>query len=509
MPQRTSQKQLLLTWIGQTDLNASRMKGEGSVGPVAQALEQRNYDQVVLLSNYGASETSRYLKWLKQRAQSTIETKAASLSTPTAFGEIYDAVIATISDIHKKLGNCVRLTYHLSPGTPAMAAVWIIVAKTRFAAELIESSREHGVRTATVPFDISAELIPDLFRQPDSDLVRLGSGLAEAAPAFSGIIHRSPAMKRVIAMAQRIAPRTVPVLIEGESGTGKELLARAIHQASPRQAQSFITVNCGAISPELAESEFFGHKKGAFTGATTDRAGHFEEAQGGTLFLDEIGELPPAMQVKLLRVLQENEVIRVGTSKPIPIDVRIVAATNRSLTHEVASGQFREDLFFRIAVAVLNLPPLRHRTGDISPLIDHLMDRINDESATEPAWENKILSPSARNLLLKHTWPGNIRELANTLMRAAVWSPGNKISRLDVEQALLKLPGKSSEDSDTLNRPLTEGFDLQGLISGVAVHYLTRAMKETGGNKTRAAQLLGLPSYQTLNNWLKRYDVKG
>ena len=197
-------------------------------------------------------------------------------------------------------------------------------------------------------------------------------------------------MAHLVERAQRVALRNVPVLLEGESGTGKELFARAIHRDSPRRDQPFIPVNCGAIPQALVESELFGHEKGTFTGANAQRKGHFESANGGTIFLDEIGELPKDMQVRLLRVLQEGEVVRLGASKPINVDVRIVAATNRTLIEEVGEGRFREDLFYRIAVAYLKLPPLRDRPGDLGLLIDHLIDQINRESEEQPGYRRKI-----------------------------------------------------------------------------------------------------------------------
>jgi len=194
------------------------------------------------------------------------------------------------------------------------------LAKTRFPAELIESSQEYGVVSVSVPFDISADFIPDLLRRPDRKLEKLAASLSIEAPEFENIIYRSDVMKRIILKARRVAPRSIPVLIEGESGTGKELLARAIHKASPRMNKAFIAINCGAIPAELMESELFGHEKGSFTGAIRDRPGYFEAAEGGTLFLDEIGELPKKMQVKLLRVLQENEIKRIGAITTKKVD---------------------------------------------------------------------------------------------------------------------------------------------------------------------------------------------
>ena len=495
---------VLVSWVGQTDLNASQGKDVGA-GPVAQVVTNREYDLIVLLSNYPKQETAAYIQWLEPQVSTTIEIQLVELSGPTNFGEIYEVVTRRVRNIQKDYGTETRLTYHLSPGTPAMAAVWIIVAKTRYAAELIESSQKYGVRTANIPFDISAEFIPELLKRPDNDVSRLSAGLAEVAPAFEQIIHQSSVMKRVINKAQKVAIRSVPVLIEGESGTGKELLARAIHQASLRNKAPFIAVNCGAIASELVESEFFGHSKGAFTNASTARKGHFETAHGGTLFLDEIGELPFDIQVKLLRVLQEGEVVRVGESKPVAVDVRIISATNRNLASEVIEGRFREDLFYRLAVAVIRLPPIRERAGDINLLIEYLLEKINQESVAEPDWKHKKISAGGRNLLLQHTWPGNIRELQNTLTRATVWSGGNSITKEDIKDALLESPLQKKVNDGILHQPFDEGVDLQEIISSVSRHYLSRALSESNGNKSKAAELLGLGSYQTLNNWIKKY----
>ena len=498
---------ILVSWLGQTDLNAAAGEERAGLGPVGQAVTKRSFDLIVLLSNYPKTASANYVTWIEGHTKATVELNLVELSSPTHFGEIYHAVTNKLSALHAKHGDIAHLTFHLSPGTPAMSAVWIIVAKTRYGAELIESSKQQGVRTANVPFDISAEFIPEVYRRADQDLARLSAGLSEEAPGFSDIIHRSPVMRRVIEKAQRVAPRSVPILIEGESGTGKEMLARAIHRAGPRRDNAFIAVNCGAISHELAESELFGHKKGAFTGATADRAGYFEAADGGTLFLDEIGELSLELQVKLLRVLQERNVVRVGITTPVPVNVRIIAATNRTLTDEVATGRFRNDLFFRIAVALIKLPPLRVRKGDFTLLVDHLLERINAESAADPAWEEKSLSPSARNQLQCHAWPGNIRELTNTLTRAAVWSSDSTITGQDIAEALLELPTKTDTGDDILNRPIEDGVDLPSLIQEVASHYLRRSLDVTAGNKSSAAKLVGLSSYQTLTNWLQKYGV--
>ncbi len=386
-------KRILICWIGNTDLQASEGQDVG-VGPIAQALDMREFDEVFFITDYEEARVKPYINWLQERTPTPHQLFHRHLSSPTHFGEIYEAATSICQEALDQYGNQTELTFHLSPGTPAMAAVWIILAKTRFPAELIESSREHGVQTASVPFDISAEFLPTLLHKPDAELRSLSEEKPIESANFENIIYRSQAIARVVEKAKRAAVRNIPVLFEGESGTGKELFARAIHQRSPRKEGPFIAVNCGAIHPNLVESELFGHKAGAFTNALKDRKGHFEEANGGTIFLDEIGELPKDMQVRLLRVLQEKEVVPLGSSDPITVDVRIVAATNRNLIEEVGEGRFREDLFYRLAVAYLKLPPLRERTGDLGLLIDHSLELINRENETQPGYQHKKFSPA-------------------------------------------------------------------------------------------------------------------
>jgi len=498
-------KSILYSWIGFTDLKASRGEKNVGLGPIAQAVSDRSFQEIVLISDVPDSDCNEYVTWLKTFTSAQINTKKVSLSSPTHFGDIYETAVGVIKETLRPQDSDVELTYHLSPGTPAMAAVWIIIAKTRYPATLIESSIKGGVRVASVPFDLSAEFIPDLLRKPDEKLEKLTAGLLPEAPEFENIIHRSNTMKRVIAKARLIAPRSVPVLIEGDSGTGKELLARAIHKAGPRKEKPFVAVNCGAIPSELIESELFGHEKGAFTGAEKQRIGYFEAANTGTLFLDEIGELPLAAQVKLLRALQEKEVTRLGASIPVPFDVRVIAATNRDLIKEIAQGCFRPDLFYRLAVAVLKLPPLKDRTGDVGLLVDRILDQINAESVNEPGYKYKKISAAAKNLMLQHVWPGNVRELQNSLTRAAIWSSGTTIDLEDIRDAML--PMAQTGDDGLLGKPLCDGVNLLNLMEKLAQHYLKRALAEVNGSKTKAAELLGFSNYQTFTNWLKKYRV--
>jgi transcriptional regulator with PAS, ATPase and Fis domain len=498
-------KKILISWIGFTDIEASNNNNSHNVGPIANALDEKTFDNLLLLSDLPKIETDIYINWLKNRHHCTIDLIRTSLTSPTNFGEIYTAAIGAIDSI-KERDNSI-LTYHLSPGTPAMAAVWILIAKTSFPAEIIESSLAHGTKSVNIPFDISIDVIPKILKQSDDKITRMASGMSNDSSGYNGIVYRSEIMQRLVFKAKLVALRSVPVLFEGESGTGKELFARAIHDSSPRKKYPFVTINCGAIPSELFESELFGYKKGAFTGAINDKTGHFEAANKGTLFLDEIGELPLAMQVKLLRVLQEGEVTRVGSNIPNKIDTRLIAATNKDLIMEVSKGTFREDLFYRIAVAVLKLPPIRKRIGDIGLLIDHFVKKINEEMMSGKSSVQKKLSASAKNILLKHSWPGNIRELQNTLTRAIMWSPEETISENDIKEALFPIINADLNTRDIYKYSLENGIDLPAILDQVAVHYLKKGLELKNGNKTETAKILGLSNYQTVTNWLKKYNL--
>ncbi len=495
---------VLVAWVGAADLAAAEGQPEAGLGPVASALEAREFGEVHLLADWPPERIDTYLRWLRGRTGARLHLHPVKLPSPTDFEAVWREARKVLLQVEEEEGER-RLVFHLSPGTPAMAATWILLAKTRFPAELIESSREHGVRTVSVPFEISAEFLPDLLHRRDRELGDLAAGVPAPGEAFARIVHRGRTMRELLARAARAAARSVPVLVLGESGTGKELLARAIHEASPRAGGPFVPINCGAIPGGLVESTLFGHVRGAFTGANADRPGAFEEASGGTLFLDEIGELPLPAQVKLLRVLQEGRVQRVGETRERLVDVRIVAATNRDLLAEMRGGRFRADLFWRLAVAILRLPPLRERREDIPLLVDHIMERLQEELRDQPGFRPRKLSAAARDLLVRHPWPGNVRELENTLLRALTWSEGETISTREIRAALLPVEVR---DEAVLGRPLGDGFDLRELLAEVARHYLSRALDEAGGNLTRAARLVGLPSYQTLSNWLKKYGVE-
>lgn len=497
---------ILMSWLGNADLRAAD-DAAGLSGPIGQAVAHEKYDKLVLLADQPKGRVEGYLRWLKAEGGPDCQLVQVKLPSPTDFRGIYKAAVSAIDGVMEGKGKSPDLTFHLSPGTPAMQAVWIILGRTRVAARLIQSSKEQGVQEADVPFDIAAEFIPDLVEAADK---KRREGSAERAPeaaGFGDIIYRSAQVERVVRDAKKAALRNLPVLIEGASGTGKELFARAIHNNSPRAGSSFIVVNCGAIPSELVESEFFGHKKGTFTGADSDRVGAFDAADGGTLFLDEVGELPLPAQVTLLRALQEGEVKRVGDKKPHKVDVRVIAATNRGLIAEVAAGRFREDLYYRLAVATLDLPSLREREGDIGLLADRLLDQVNEDAADEPGYLRKKFSQKARKLVLEHSWPGNVRELLNTLRRATLFADGATISGEDMARAIRPVISAGSGEEGVLGEDVSQGIDLEKKFEVVARHYLTRAMEKTGGNKAKAARLVGAGNPTTFSNWLKKYGI--
>ena len=319
--------------------------------------------------------------------------------------------------------------------------------------------------------------------------------LREKGVTAEQIVYRSPKMEALINMAGRVAPSRATILIQGESGTGKELLARLIHQLSPRSGRVMLAVNCGALHENLLESELFGHEKGAFTGASARRIGRFEEADGSTLFLDEIGELSAAVQVKLLRFLQEREFQRLGGNQTLRADVRIISATNRDLDARVKAGAFREDLYYRLKVVTIDLPPLRERKEDIPPLIDHFLRKY----AKENGKVIKGISSEARDLLIKYDYPGNVRELENILERAVVIGRDEIIS---VEY----LP--FLEDSLTAAE---EGKKAEGLLRGTMEEMerkmIVEAMEKAGDHQTKAAEILGI-SERMLRYKLKKYGLK-
>ncbi len=312
---------------------------------------------------------------------------------------------------------------------------------------------------------------------------------------LENIVGQSPAMAEIFEVVRQVAPTRATVLVLGESGTGKELIAKAVHQLSPRAKQPFVTVHCAALAPTLLESELFGHERGAFTGAYERRVGRFEQAQGGTLFLDEIGEIDATIQVKLLRFLGERTFERVGSNKTLTADVRLVAATNKNLEELVKAGKFREDLFFRLRVVEIELPPLRERTGDI-PLLAQSFLR---EFARENNKPVNDFTADALAALMDFSWPGNVRELRTAIEHAVVLCRGERISVRD-------LPPSVRGGGPANDGKLFQGKDLT--VKEAEKQLIVRALKETDGNRTRAAQKIGM-SRRTFHRKLHEYHLEG
>ncbi|MDY1010334.1 sigma-54 interaction domain-containing protein [Sphingomonas sp. CFBP9019] len=490
-----------MSWIGLADLAAFREGLFDGAGPIGAALTAQKFDRALLLANHSPGDVDNYATWLRGRAPHVhITTHLVPLSGPSAFAEIFAGVARVLDDHIAELREALDVALYLSPGTPVMAATWLILGKTRYhqlAISFLESS-QRTVSRLDVPFDLAATILPDVLRTADERIARHARGVVPHDAAFDAILHRSEPMRHVVNLARKAARSTLPVLIEGESGVGKELLAQAIHKASPFATAPLVTVNCGAIPEHLVESLLFGHRRGAFTGATTDHVGYLEAAAGGTLFLDEIGELPLTVQVKLLRALQEGEVMPVGATRAKQVKFRIVAATNRELHDEVTAERFREDLFYRLCVIRLTVPPLRERGDDLSFLVDKLLARMNAE--TETMAPPRLLSEDARALLLAQRWSGNVRELQNTLLRLLFLTDAAIITAEHVRSALLPTPMPA--DISILNRPLGGAFDLKQVQAELTCHYIERALDQARGGISQAARLLGT-SRQNLSNWMK------
>jgi transcriptional regulator with PAS, ATPase and Fis domain len=333
-------------------------------------------------------------------------------------------------------------------------------------------------------------------------------------PSTDAIIGRSKPMQEIYKAIGRVASTDATVLIRGESGTGKELVARAIYQYSKRGHRPFLVINCVAIPETLLESELFGYERGAFTGAVSRRLGKVQQANGGTIFLDEIGDMPLSIQAKILRLLQEKSIERLGGREPIPVDVRIIAATNRDLETAIAEGRFREDLYYRLKVVTLWLPPLRERAEDSDLLTEYFLKRL----ASEMKMDNPGITPEAKTLLRGYPWPGNVRELANTLQKALIFNRGTPLVAVDLTRVMEEGGETRSVDEETVTESLRQLFRqklakshsvglFDSMMDDTASILITEALNLTGGNRSRAAKLLGL-SRPTLQAKIEKYQLK-
>ncbi len=385
---------------------------------------------------------------------------------------------------------------------------WLVQAlqAERIACPVVACGRAQDADAAVRAIEAGAKDFLPL--PPDPDLILAMLEAAGAEPVEEGPIAQDPAMLALLARAGQLARAEASLLITGESGTGKEVLARHIHARSRRARGPFVALNCAALPETLLESELFGHEKGAFSGAIASRKGKFEQADGGTLLLDEIGEMDPRLQAKLLRVIQEKEVDRLGGGAPVKVDVRLLAATNRDLAAEVAKGRFREDLYFRLNVLALHIPPLRTRPADILPLATHFASRYAKANGVK----DRRIAPAAAARLQAHPWPGNVRELENAMHRAVLLAEGAEIGPDAIE--LVAPPGRAPEApaAPETAKPAAPQGRVAGLVGRkveeVERDLILETLTHCLGNRTRAAEILGI-SIRTLRNKLQEYRAAG
>jgi len=490
-------RSVMVSWVGNNDILSIE---EGKLtGPVYALLSSRygtEFNEIYLLCNYSEKKSEGYFKMLKKKFDINFK-YASNTDDPMDYKKIYEEVENYLSHIiNMKNDNDINWHFHTSPGTQAMSSVWVLLGKTKYNAKLYNSWLEKGnqrVEGAKIPFDISYDYLPELFRQKEKSILDNWDKL----PVFEKIIHDSDRMKEVLQKSIMIGKYNVPVLILGETGTGKELIANAIHNNSNRESKPFKAVNCGAIPETLIEAMLFGWSKGAYTGSVGEGKGIFLECDKGTLFLDEIGDLSSNLQVKLLRVLQECEISRIGDNKTFKTDVRIITATNKNLTEMVMENTFREDLFHRIAIGIIEIPPLRERgSKDIIKIAEHFLDEINKRFSEPVKIHNKdIENPyikkeftlSALKYIKGYNWPGNVRELNNTITRACLWNSNDKIDKNDIKNSIIKFSKKTERDIDISD----DGIDLNKTMFDIEKKYIELALSRTG-SKREAAKLLGV-----------------
>ncbi len=478
-------KSILVSWVGEHDL--ASVEKRRLTGPIATLLRSdfsSVFDEIYLLYTYPEEECEKYFKLLSEL--SSINKIKVSLDDPMDYRNIYLRIVEILNNI-KGTKSEVKWNFHTSPGTPAMSSIWILLGKTSYPADLFTSWVESGkerVKKLDIPFNIYFDFIPEFIKKEEE---KIRSGW-DKLPSFVRIIHKSPEMKKLLDLTYKISVYDIPVLILGETGTGKEMFAKSIHEASSRKGQMFKAVNCGAFPESLIETTLFGWSKGAFTGAEEDGKGLFRECDGGTLFLDEIGELSLNLQVKLLRVLQEKEFQRVGDNKTFKVNIRVIAATNKDIGKMVKGGEFREDLFHRLTIGILKLPPLRERDNDIILIAEHFLKEINLEFNRIEIINNykeKQFSSSALQFIKSYNWPGNARELYNTIKRACIWLDNDKIYENDIKEAMLDY---SNESKHSIHLPL-KGIDLKKYLLGIEKGFALKAIK-IKGSRAKAAKLL-------------------
>jgi two-component system response regulator PilR (NtrC family) len=439
-----------------------------------------------------------FLSLLFEGEDFAVETARSAAEAQRALAsKSYDLVLC---DILMPDGNGLDLLREIKSAAPNTAVVMMTAFTSTKTA--IEAMKLGAYDYVSKPFDVE-EL--KIITQKALERAKLADENIylrrelEQKYTFNNIIGKSASMQAIFSLVERIARTTSTVLIHGESGTGKELIARAIHFASPRAGRRFLSINCGALPENLLESELFGHERGAFTGAVREKKGLFQEADRGTLFLDEIGELTPPMQVKLLRALQQKMVRKVGGNQEETVDARVIAATNQNLENRLTTGEFREDLYYRINVLPIHLPPLRQRREDIPLLVDFFLQKYSRQMELPP----RQISIEAMKLLESYDWPGNVRELENVVERALALSHSETISTRDLPVQLL---ANRRSNPDLVNLP-EEGLNLEAHLEDIRAQLMTQALDRANGIQTQAAELLRM-SFRSFRYYAKKAGLR-
>lgn len=476
---------------------------EEQPGPILSLLTSRSFDQIFLFDTPSTHKVTQETKAAigKLHPRSEVHVVEINLDDPTNYQDIFKGLRAHLQPIVESFQQA-QFFVAVASGTPQMHACWVLLtASGEIPARILHIRPPRFVtreRPLVSEVDLSSREFPIVRFQGGPVPVEESEIDVDSARLQLGIVGDHPAIKRALEMGAMLAPSQAPILILGETGTGKELFARFIHRLSGRSRDTFVAVNCAAIPEDLVESLLFGHKRGAFTGAINDQIGKFDAADGGTLFLDELGELPLPAQAKLLRVLEDGLVEPIGETKPHRVDVRIVGATNRDLRKLVRQGKFREDLFYRLSVGEIKLPPLRERRSDVPTLALHVLDRLND-SLRRP----KRLSAEALSRLQCHQWEGNVRDLENVIERSV------RLCRRDVLHAddlLIAEPVTYADPLDALPDP-HEGFSLEDFLDSARKQMLLRALEAANGNQSQAARLLGITP-QAVHKFLRQSKAR-
>jgi len=486
-------KPVLLTFVGSHDpFQNGLITGQELAGPVIALARNRKFEKIFIFSTPGFEERAKETARVLQNENTLTEIKPLPIVDPIDYQEIICTLRPILSEIRNELPDA-SFYISVTSGTPQIHAVWILLAGSgEFPAHILNVRPPKFVSTKMLPvveFDLSDPNIPRI-KAAQGEWIsdkEVGEDAEETAIRI-GITWTHPVMKELLHKASRFAASSLPLIIEGETGTGKELFAQLIHQLSRRPGK-FVVMNCAGISQQLFESELFGHKKGSFTGANSNRKGRFDEAENGTLFLDEIGELPQEIQAKLLRALESNEVQPVGENEPHKVDVRIIAATNNKVSDsENIENAFRKDFYFRFTHKLV-LPPLRERRIDIPIIAVELLERANKSQKKQ-----KRITPEALLMLEREDWEGNVRDLRNVIDNAVILSSSKEIGEKEIRKFILQ----KRIDSKV---KLYDGFKLDEHLNAIREEYYELALKEAEGNRSKAARLLGV-SPQAVSNYL-------